>query len=351
MPLLRIVLMYQNLQLIRAAAALMVMLFHGAPQFQGTLEPAWLMTIISHAGYVGVDIFFAISGFVAAHTTLTRERAVGEMPVYAMHRLARIYLGYWPFYLLSLLIASIHAPHLLQQWDLLSSFFLFFLVGLSEPAAMVLYVSWSLSYELLFYGLVAASFVLPVQRARQALVVVTLGVAAALALAPNPAEPKALWTFLSFLLEFLLGANCRLLAPRLRGLGWLTAAAATAICAFAFGLSGEPPAAALRAFTLGVGAAGLVLFAVVTEQASWLKAPAWATELGASSYTLYLAHVPFWSILGYLGVSTWIAGWPPILRETGFWLAVIVCVAASHVFYRLVEAPMYRRAIGRINQS
>jgi exopolysaccharide production protein ExoZ len=339
--------MYKNLQVLRVVAAMMVMLFHGASIYFDTVGAARPMTWVAKYGYIGVDIFFAISGFVAAHTTLARARNWHDMPTYAIHRLARIFLGYWPFYALSLAVAAVYTPSMLQQWDWLKSLFLVFLWGASDPREMVLYVSWSLSYELIFYTLVAASFALPLQRARQAFIAITLVVTAVLAGALQQREPLVLWAFLAFLLEFLMGAMVRLLAPKLFSRWWLLPAAIVAAGSIAIGLHGEPPQGAVRAFTLGLGGACIVMLTVVLEQTGAVRAPRWMIALGASSYTLYLAHVIFWSLFSVWGIGAWLSKLPPPLRSAGFWLSVGICVTLSHLFYRTVEAPLYRRAIAR----
>lgn len=338
--------MYQNLQALRALAALLVMLFHGASHYRNTVGSSWVMSWIGHFGYLGVDIFFAISGFVAAHTTLHHERARSEAPRYLVHRFARIYLGYWPFFLLSLLIAAVYAPHMLQQWNGWKSFFLVFLLGAVDPRELVLYVSWSLSYELIFYLLVAATFVLPVRRARQLLVVSTLALSVFLAGAVDKTEPQWLMALLSFLLEFLMGAVACLVLPHVRHAGWLVLIASAAVGGFALGIHGDPPQGALRAFTLGLGGAATVLLAAAAEDLARWRAPAWAVALGASSYTLYLAHVLFWSLFGYWGIGAWITTWSAPLRGLGFCLFTGLCLLVCHRYYLFVEAPIYRLAKG-----
>ena len=73
------------LDLIRAAAALLVLLYHASNnEFGG----AWLQRAFSHAGTPGVIVFFVLSGFVIAWTAETKERTLN---VFMINRLARLW--------------------------------------------------------------------------------------------------------------------------------------------------------------------------------------------------------------------------------------------------------------------
>lgn len=70
--------MFKNIQMLRALAAFMVFCFHAAPQYQA-MGGGWKgFERLSGIGFAGVDIFFVISGFVAALTTLNRDRTASN---------------------------------------------------------------------------------------------------------------------------------------------------------------------------------------------------------------------------------------------------------------------------------
>ncbi|NQZ78739.1 MAG: acyltransferase family protein [Ekhidna sp.] len=92
--------MILNIQLLRALAALAVVLYHIAPYY---LPPAgdggWLLVFFRQFGYAGVDVFFVISGYVIWLTS-RKDNAPGAGH-FLFKRLARIYLGYWPYLLIT----------------------------------------------------------------------------------------------------------------------------------------------------------------------------------------------------------------------------------------------------------
>lgn len=120
--------MYQNLQLLRFAAAFCVLLFH---------------LNLFGSGYKGVDLFFVISGFVMHHCLFSRRRPPAQQ--FLLHRFTKIFLLYW----IALSCYILLSPASLKTLELTTVF-------LVPGHASTLGVSWSLSYELYFYVLVAA---------------------------------------------------------------------------------------------------------------------------------------------------------------------------------------------------
>ncbi|MCO4094826.1 MAG: acyltransferase [Acidovorax sp.] len=137
-------------------AAFMVFCYHALPQYKAMGGASDVFARFAAVGFAGVDVFFVISGFVAALTTLDKERTAANAMQFLKRRVLRIYLGYWPFFGLALLVFW-QSGFALGSLDLLGSFFL---ASVDMPR-LLLYVSWSLTYELIFYGLVAATFAFP----------------------------------------------------------------------------------------------------------------------------------------------------------------------------------------------
>src|SRR5579863_4445650 len=76
-----------SVQYLRALAALMVVLHHATTQFSEFPAP-----FHTQAGQAGVDLFFAISGFVMVFVTSTREQSAGD---FLLSRATRIIPIYW----------------------------------------------------------------------------------------------------------------------------------------------------------------------------------------------------------------------------------------------------------------
>ncbi|MGH3310540.1 MAG: acyltransferase family protein, partial [Streptomyces sp.] len=142
---------------LRLLAALMVCLFHYAGR-GGTVGTAWGSTpldIFPHLskvalyGHLGVEIFFAISGFVICMSCW--GRSLGE---FFRSRVVRLYPAYWAALFL---VAGVGA--LAPQFDQPSSIpdFLVNLTMLQQPAGSprILGVCWTLWAEARFYLLFA----------------------------------------------------------------------------------------------------------------------------------------------------------------------------------------------------
>ena len=111
-----------NIQALRAIAAILVIMHHAFPHYEamgGTL--VWIQHI-STWGFAGVDIFFVISGFIMAYTTFAKKRTLHNGKTFFKHRIFRIFLGYWPFFIAMFVIIYITNPNKLASLDLIFSF-------------------------------------------------------------------------------------------------------------------------------------------------------------------------------------------------------------------------------------
>lgn len=328
--------MFNNIQMLRAVAAAMVLFYHAAAQYEALHGASRWFIKFAGIGFSGVDIFFVISGFVAAHTTLDKPRTLSNAWAFARRRLLRIYLGYWPFFGLTLALTYIYFPAALAKLDLVSSFFL----TSADLPRLLMYVTWSLTYELLFYAIVTASFALPVRIVK--LVTHVWGVVILFILIWKP--DITLSIFSCTLLEFLAGVMVYVHRDRLKSRWCLVPFALCAVVAFAIGARLHATDGAQRILAFGTGALALVLLAVTLEQSRTLIASRFWVALGDASYTLYLVHVSLFVLFYFWGIRDFLAGQPVVLRETGFFLYLALCLWISHVFYVRVEGPLYRWA-------
>ncbi|MDA9499419.1 acyltransferase family protein [Bradyrhizobium sp. CCBAU 11357] len=145
----------------RGLAILMVILFHllvpftsSAPAFPGELDPNGLLAIVAKHGFLGVNIFFVLSGFVLYLPYRTKKRAIGRLadfPHFYWHRAARLLPLY---YTVVLVTVALHAksPAGSHSWYLelggmLSTLFIFVPHGFMPPSNPVL---WSVGVEIWF---------------------------------------------------------------------------------------------------------------------------------------------------------------------------------------------------------
>ena len=144
-------------QYLRAAAALVVMLFHVSVLSQETwgLDPRR----VDYVGAAGVDLFFVISGFIMAMIVDRPGRFDGRE--FWVRRIARVAPAYWLITCFVFTLAAV-APSLFNSTTadipaLLTSL-LFLAVDTGNGSTVpLLVVGWTLNYEVFFYAIVAVT--------------------------------------------------------------------------------------------------------------------------------------------------------------------------------------------------
>lgn len=338
--------MLVNIQLLRALGALLVLLHHALPHYQAMGGNNPLLVAISKWGFLGVDIFFVISGFIIAHTTMSKSRGTRSALIFLWHRLSRIFLGYWPFYALCLYLAS-HSPAALSGYNLIGSFFLLLL----PQSSLVLSVSWSLSYELYFYAIFFALFWIPTRIIRKAMPVAFVALITINLTCKTDTSNSLDFLLSGFLLEFFAGVMIGLAANPLKKLKQPGILIACAITAIAIGISSEVVSLPYRALSYGTAGALLVISAICARNTIRSHLARLANMLGDASYTIYLSHLPLLTIFYASGLRGWFtakgAGYP----EFGLAALVLICLTFSVIFYFLIEKPLYRAAISFTNRK
>jgi len=257
--------MLENIQILRAIAALLVVLHHALPHYEamgGSLEP---VKHIGAWGFTGVDIFFVISGYIMVYTTIDKPRTLSSAKRFVKHRFFRIYLGYWPFFAVMLLALYLTDPARLASLDITGSF----LLTQTDMFKLVLPVSWSLGYEVYFYLLITLTFFLPSRYLKQLMLLWTLsGAEIIVSLAWH--TPKTPIFYDPFLLEFFSGMLLYLLDKHLIRSRYLFPLIAAVFAAYSFGIVHEYKK---RVLTFGSGAAGMVWIALILERYRYIEHP------------------------------------------------------------------------------
>jgi exopolysaccharide production protein ExoZ len=324
---------FATIQVYRGLAALAVTLMHASiatGNFHGPVPP--LFATIFGFGFLGVDFFFVLSGFIILTSHFDDSKSLTAALRYARKRILRIYPPFW-LISIGLLGAYWLLPDLSRAPDrhigILKSLFLLPTSG--EPA---LVVAWTLVYEMLFYTIFLIFFV----SGRLLALVVALWVAA-VAVARTvggtaaAASPLAAHLLDPLILEFVAGM-CAAWAARnlvVRGGHVLAAGLLLFVAAVFEGMHlhrvGFAPALAL-----------VVLGSVLIERSGSLKMPRAAVLLGDASYALYLIHVPV------IAVSARALAHTKLIDTWWIFLAanVAVALAAGLAFHLLVEKPFGR---------
>ncbi len=331
-----------NIQVLRAFAALLVVMHHAYPHYKAMGGDVYSVQFISEWGFIGVDIFFVISGFIMAYTTFEKERGFKNATLFLKHRLLRIYLGYWPFFMAMLVLLFITNPSHLKSLDIVGSFFLLN-VNMFE---LILPVSWSLSYELYFYFLFLFTFFLTVKQLRIVVpMVILLLLLAAIYTHNNPTMTEPFF-YSHFLLEFFLGVI--LYAYKRYFLkNWILVVAPIIIvfCIW-YGITHETKNGLYRILTFGTASFFMILSALILESKNIYAKNVYFESLGNASYTLYLSHLIILQLFYFSGLrNVFTSSNSTVLPLLGFLCIFALCIIFSLIYYKRIEKPMYQKAI------
>lgn len=328
---------------LRFVAVSLVLLYHaGVPGFSG--------------GFIGVDIFFVISGFLITRivTTLTMDRG-GILGFYAsrVRRIVPAYLlvvaatGVFACFVLLPIHLEMLMPGLISCLGFLSNIVFYRSTSYFSPdlAYNPLLHTWSLAVEWQFYLLYPFIFIVCRRLklrdgATLALMAATSFALCVVLLAATKLEaafyllPTRMWEFALGGMTTLLPA--RTLPPALSRLLTGAAVIALAVCAVHYdrttlfpGLAALPPCLASAILIREGGRPGLVQ--------GFLTQPA-IRLLGQASYSIYLWHWPIIVFLDYGFVHY--GAYPAVTRFASILLLSLAAGLASWCF---VESPFRRR--------
>lgn len=151
--------MIKNIQLLRGIAAIMVILHHSVQTSNNYGYQTRFTSFFENWGASGVDIFFVISGFIMVYIDNKRQ----STPIsFFIQRFTRISPSY---YFLTFLIAMTTAliPNAVNSIDNSFSNILYSITYTSifiNQQNPLVYVGWTIEYEMLFYILFSLSIIL-----------------------------------------------------------------------------------------------------------------------------------------------------------------------------------------------
>jgi exopolysaccharide production protein ExoZ len=334
---------YHQLQIMRAIAALLVVIDH-------SLGVAWphveqLRYIGWCCGDLGVGIFFVISGFIMVHVSEHEFGRPHAWRRFASRRMERVIPLYWIATSLvvigaTLIARSSHSNETLDAEGILKSY-LFIPYRNAEGVFRPLHgVGWTLNYEMFFYFCFAACLLFKRKEASvlTCSVVLTMLVGVGAVYGDKlGGDPTSAFGFLSnpIILLFAVGMIVRLIVrddSRFGGIKYSALAMAlvplAVILVFATTIKTYPVSLAWRCF-LWMGCiltvVGTLVFEKSNEKAN--HAILGLELLGNASYSTYLFH-PF-----ALSVTKMIWGKIPLTN----WWVFAMCIAGAHVCGCLVH--------------
>jgi len=338
---------FRTIDGLRGIAALAVVLYHLNEAARITFDPwlpGWLVWVLKQ-GFLGVDIFFVLSGFVIAYSIRDAQPSGAYLGRFALRRSIRLDPPYWAAIALEIGVQWVairlalsdeplpSIPQLLAHFVYLQN-----LLGLGD----IVNIFWTLCFEIQFYLMLVSMLVvrerLRVHLGERAtsymssvalalLFVLSVGVRFEIAgLSCHPGLALIRWY------QFFMGACVWWVASGAVRPGVVVGTWATLVAAIAW--KGAPPQQAIP-----IVISGLIWWSYRRDRMATLFSGRALQFLGAISYSLYLFHTTIgWRTVRVAGrllgpdVS-------PLVAVAVYLLGVVLCLAAAWAAWRLLERP------------
>jgi len=328
-----------NIQILRAFAALMVLVSHLGTEFVDIAARRGLDISFNPTPWTsGVDLFFVVSGFIMVVTAGNSFGTPGATGRFLSRRIARVVPLYW-LLTTAVLAGGLLAPRLLNvpvvdAWHIVASYLFWPAARATGEIRPVLALGWTLNFEMLFYLLFGLALALPRRWGLAALAGGLLGLVALGQLTQLPGVALPFWAS-PVLLEFLAGMAVGLLyRPALRLGAWpaLMMIGAGLVALLASGSAADHRDQIPAVLTLLVPAALVVACAAAAPDMARGLAGRAIMAVGDASYSLYLVHPfairPLHAAWNAADLPLWL--FPPAAIA----LSIGVALALFHAFER-----------------
>nr|CBX82161.1 acyltransferase 3 [Erwinia amylovora ATCC BAA-2158] len=345
----------ESIQALRGLAAMLVMLFHYGISLN--LNPENKLAILLSHGWSGVDMFFVVSGFIAAYTVSIDDKGLRASIEYLIKRLIRIVPLYY-------LVTILSAGHSIESFIETGTSLLFIPIGGLPPdgwgpgyGGARVGQGWTLNYEMYFYLVVAISMVFG--RAKW---LFTTGFIALVVLTPFAffSVPEN-YGFAGFyfnhqyvnlmtnpiVLEFIFGVAVFFIYKNMgnkMSLVWGGAIVASVLY-FCVNLY-SPFYFSSRIYAWGIPSAILIVALLKLEKMTKIKFPNAILQLGNISFSVYLLHEGVFGILSKIIKHA--SGNEKIYSHLSarfilFSLSIFFTVYLSTLSYKYLEKKLYTK--------
>lgn len=334
---------FDNIQALRGLAIFLVILFH-ISNINNTF-PYGINSLpkFSNVGAAGVDIFFVISGFIISSITRGKFQNSSCMRDFILHRIARIYPLYW-FYLF-IVLAHIFLVYLIRgahQWEHSFYYWQNFLLW-PHYGELILPVSWTLSYEIYFYGVMTLLLFFP-ERWFIKLTLLWAVIIYGLHSFINPVSQAYVVISSTISLEFIAGCLiARMPYLRLKQQNYLLLASGIALLFIGYYYFQIDPKIihssmeSIRVVMFGIPSM-LIVYATVGLEFNQIKLPSVMIKFGDASYTTYLSHLIILTLLARLWMTVHYHSITFAVIMLSVMFASVICY--GFIGYHYIEKPM-----------
>ncbi|MDB7221301.1 acyltransferase [Escherichia coli] len=336
-----------SLQVFRGLAAVMVLLAHSnimlnKSLFSGSFIP----------GYIGVDFFFVLSGFIIM-LTCKKSIGSGEISGYIRKRVLRVFPPYIIYTVLAFIVSYAYEQFTgtrLIYWIYINAQNFFQSISLYPFSAdktrlPILPVAWTLTHEMLFYILFASLFFIKNKSGILLIAAAWIALIVAAPVMKVSGSNYLLDTFLSSRnLEFIMGCAMAYFASNyvdwkisvsalICGLGMLVIAWSNTLSGYSITTLSDWAVYGIPFALIIFGATRLERFIHNKEG----KVFRFLVYLGDASYSIYLVH--------FIVIMVCKRTINDLGMEYGymeFWLTSAIALVVSLAMYELIEEPMIR---------
>lgn len=310
-----------NLDALRALAALAVCLFHFREDI--AIRSIGVASSVFSYGYLGIDVFFVISGFVIPLMLLQMKFRLADSGSFLLSRFLRLYPAYAASGILVIALSYLSSciPGFSGQspaFPIRAVVSNLLLICDFSGEEWIIPVFWTLAIEAQYYVLIAVTFpFLKNGSKRIRYSVLATWIAAPLFAGVGP-------TVFTWAALFALGILCCLKANKM--MGSLSFYIFFGAACLAHALTKGLISAAAGAST---GLAILYFPEVRSRVLIWI---------GGISYSIYLIHMPLWG-----RVMNLMKRLPdtPIIQMLALLLGALVVILASAIFFKVIERPSH----------
>ena len=288
-----------SLQVYRAIAAVMVVLFHMTDLSQRRFGQPFVGNIFSF-GYVGVDFFFVLSGFIILYVHGNDIGRAQQIKEYITKRFIRLYPIYWFVASVKIFIIFL-IPSLAKSHETDLGYIIKSLLLIPQEFLPIIGAAWTLSYEVLFYLLFGLAIFIGGRWALKLAIIWTIAIINVLIFKTIGEPIFGTNIFVNFLLnernlEFILGCLAAYIVLNVKvKYGKLIAVVGGLIFLYFSWYVVQGSNVPSFTFTFGLASFLLVVGSSSIEIQKAVKWPKVLVFLGDASYSIYLTHVIFFN--------------------------------------------------------